>query len=180
LCCLDKGHGDKTAFLKAALERVCQSNHKTDKKEKKEILQEIIGALKNLQKSKKTAEDIETAKSALPPIKETYEIICRSKDKCGAKTTDVINWLGSAARDGSGYYRALLHALISPEVIADLETWQEKPAETEPEKGKGKKFYKTWQFWTIIAIIAAAVISPIVNHLLSDKPADKQFGIPKT
>jgi len=32
LCCLDKGHGDKTAFLKAALERVCHSNHKTDKK----------------------------------------------------------------------------------------------------------------------------------------------------
>jgi len=32
LCCLDKGHGDKTTFLKAALARVCQSNHKTDKK----------------------------------------------------------------------------------------------------------------------------------------------------
>lgn len=36
LCCLDKGHGDKTAFLKAALERVCQSNHKTDKKKEQE------------------------------------------------------------------------------------------------------------------------------------------------
>jgi len=36
LCCLDKGHGDKTAFLKAALGRVCQSNHKTDKKKEQE------------------------------------------------------------------------------------------------------------------------------------------------
>jgi len=37
LCCLDKGHGDKIAFLKAALERVCQSNHKTGKKKEQEI-----------------------------------------------------------------------------------------------------------------------------------------------
>ena len=31
LCCLDKGHGDKTAFLKAALERVRQSKHQPQK-----------------------------------------------------------------------------------------------------------------------------------------------------
>jgi len=36
LCCLDKGYGDKTAFLKAALERVCQSNCKTDKTKEQE------------------------------------------------------------------------------------------------------------------------------------------------
>jgi len=36
LCCLDRGHGDKTAFLKAALGRVCQSNHKTDKMKEQE------------------------------------------------------------------------------------------------------------------------------------------------
>ncbi len=36
LCCLNKGHGDKTAFLKAALGRVCQSNHKTDKMKEQE------------------------------------------------------------------------------------------------------------------------------------------------
>ena len=32
LCCLDIGHGNKITFLKAALERICQSNCKTDKK----------------------------------------------------------------------------------------------------------------------------------------------------
>ncbi len=174
LCCLDKGHGDKTAFLKAALERICKSNRKTDNK--KESLKEIIGVLKAFHKDN----NYESAISALPSIAETYEIICRSKDKCGAKTTDVIGWLSSAVRDNSGYYPALLKALASLEVIADFEKWQEKPAETEREKGKRKKFYKTWQFWTIIAIIAAAVISPIVNHLLSDKPADKKIGIPET
>ena len=33
LCCLDEGHGDKTAFLKAAVSRVCQLDHKANKKE---------------------------------------------------------------------------------------------------------------------------------------------------
>ena len=36
LCCLDIGHGNKITFLKAALERICQSNCKTDKKKEQE------------------------------------------------------------------------------------------------------------------------------------------------
>ena len=92
-------------------------------------LQEIIEVLKNWHKSEKTNKDFEAAKSALPPIAKTYDILCRTKGQCGAKTTDIIKWLGTAARDNSGYYRALFANLVNPEVIADLETWQEKSAE---------------------------------------------------
>jgi hypothetical protein len=45
LCCLDKGYGDKTAFLKAALERVCQSNHKIDKKKEQDTKREQEGMI---------------------------------------------------------------------------------------------------------------------------------------
>jgi len=92
-------------------------------------LHEIIEVLRNWQKSKKTGKDFEAAKSALPPIAKTYDILCRSKGQYGAKTTDIIRWLGSAANDGSGYYPALLENFASPEIIADLEKWQEKPTE---------------------------------------------------
>ena len=101
-------------------------------------LQEIIDVLKNWQESKKTVKDFEAAKSALPPVAKTYDILCRTKGQCGAKTTDIIRWLGTAARDKSGYYRALFADFASHEVIADLEKWQEKPAGTEPE-GEGFK-----------------------------------------
>lgn len=67
----------------------------------------------------------------LPPVAKTYDILCRTRGQCGAKTTDIINWLGTAARDNSGYYRALFADFASPEVIADFEKWQEKLAETE-------------------------------------------------
>jgi len=103
-----------------------------------ESLQEIIEVLKNWQKSKKTVKDFETAESVLPPIAKTYDILCRSRKQCGAKTTNIIRWLGSAANDGSGYYPALLEKFSSPEVIADLEKWQEKPAEIE-QGNKGTK-----------------------------------------
>lgn len=94
-------------------------------------LQEIIEVLKNWQKSEKTGKDFEAAKSALPPIAKTYDILCRTRGQRGAKTTDIIRWLGAAARDNSGYYRAFFADFASHEVIADLEKWQEKPAETE-------------------------------------------------
>ena len=98
-------------------------------------LQEIIEVLKNWQKSEKTDKDFEAAKSALPPVAKTYDILCRTRGQCGAKTTNIIGWLGTAARDNSGYYRALFADFASPEVIADLEKWLEKPAET----GRGNK-----------------------------------------
>jgi hypothetical protein len=115
----------------AQIQQLCAS--------KQESLQEIIEILKNWQKSKKTEKDFETAKLALPPIAKTYDILCRSKGQCGAKTTDIIRWLGTAARDKSGYYRALFADFASPQVITDLEEWQEKPAETEHENRDTKR-----------------------------------------
>ena len=164
----------------------------TDSSEtEQESLKQIIEALKNLQKSKKTEKDIKVAKSALPPIEETYEIICRSKGKCGAKTTNVIGWLGSAASDGSGYYRALLHALINPEVIADLETWQKKAATGQdtkreqegtiepkpPEtlakmlwlKQHGKKHWKLIFITILVILIPSLFVLPKIE-LFSKKP----------
>ncbi len=90
-------------------------------------LQEIVEVLKNFWEDK----DFEVAKSALPPIAKTYDILCRSKLQCGAKTTDVISWLGSGVNDGTGYRRALLDEFACPEVVADFEKWQEKIAERE-------------------------------------------------
>ncbi len=95
-------------------------------------LQGIIEVLKNWQKSKRTDKDFEAAKSALPPIAKTYDILCRTRDQCGGKTTDIIKWLGTAARDNSGYHRGLFADFASHEVIADLEKWQEKQ-EVNPE-----------------------------------------------
>jgi hypothetical protein len=115
----------------AQIQQLCSSEQ--------ESLQEIIEVLKNWQKSEKTGKDFVAAKSALLPIAKTYEILCRSKGRCGAKTTDFIRMLGSAANDGSGYYPALLENFSSPEVIADLEKWQEKPAEIEQGDKDTKK-----------------------------------------
>lgn len=119
-----------------------ERNKKEEDKRNQECLQEIIGVLKNWQNSKKENKDLEAAISKLPLIKKTYDIFCKSKGQSGAKTTDALNWLGSAARDGSGYYPALLNELASPEVIADLEDWSRKPAETE-QKAKGSKIMIT-------------------------------------
>jgi hypothetical protein len=92
-----------------------------------ENLQQIIETLKNFREDK----DFEAAKLTLPPIAETYDVLCKSRKQCGAKRTDIIRWLGSAAKDGSGYYPALLEKLASPEVIAELDKWQEKALEIE-------------------------------------------------
>ncbi|UCF43247.1 MAG: hypothetical protein JSV99_11855 [Planctomycetota bacterium] len=109
----------------AQIQQLCATEH--------ESLQKIIDALKNWQKSQKTHKQFEAAKLALPPIAKTYEILCRSRGQCGAKTADIIRWLGSAEKDGSGYYPALLEAFSSAQVIADLENWQAKPAETRQD-----------------------------------------------
>ncbi len=95
-------------------------------------LQEIIEVLKKFWEGK----DFEAAKSALPPIAKTYDILCRSGGQYGAKTTDIIRRLGSAANNGSGYYPALLENFASPEVIEDLEKWQELSSETDGKQRK--------------------------------------------
>lgn len=99
-------------------------------------LQGIIDVLKRwnrLSMKMRTRESFEAVKSVLPPIGQIYEILRRSEGKRGARTADVINNLGSAARDGTGLYPALLNELADPEVIADLENWREK------DEGGGKK-----------------------------------------
>ena len=110
-----------------------------------ENLHVIIEVLKNWQKSGKTEKDFKDTKSALPLIKKTYEILCRYRGQCGAKTTDLIRWLGSASNDGSGYYPALLNSFASPEVISDLEKWQENQVEKKQETER--KIYKGEEAW---------------------------------
>jgi hypothetical protein len=153
-----------------ALERIKKEVDKTDQ----ERLQEIIEVLKNWQKSKKTDKDFEAAKSALPPIAKTYDILCRSRGQCGAKTTDFIRWLGSAAKDGTGYYPALLDKFASPEVIADLEKWQEKLAETEQGTKRERegicKWYQTNTFKFVVVPLVVALFLGIPSWLsLSNK-----------
>lgn len=138
-------------------------------------LQEIIEILKNWHKSEKTNKDFEAAKSALPPVAKTYDILCRTKGQCGAKTTDIIRWLGTAARDNSGYYRALFADFASPEVIADLEQWQEQSAETGQDKksdiGNATeptvstryeryiRYFKEHKVFSIILVVAIIIIA---------------------
>lgn len=97
-------------------------------------LQRIIGVLKSWQKSKKTHKDLDIVKQSLPPIEKTYDILCRSEGERGAKTKDVINWLGTAVKEGTGFYPAMLDALANPEVIADFEKWQEKQSVETPNE----------------------------------------------
>lgn len=135
-------------------------------------LQGIIEVLKNLQKSKKTEKDVNAARLALSPIAKTYDILCRHRGKCGAKTTDVIGWLGSAARDGSEYYQALLSALIDPEVIADIEKWQGKQAvETAGAGGNNRNGENTSMEWDVFICHASedkeGFVRPLVNSLRS-------------
>jgi hypothetical protein len=97
-------------------------------------LTDVIEALKRYRKSKDISE--------LPPIQQLYDTLCRYRGQCGAKTTDTISWLGSATRDGSGYYPALLRELTSGEVLGDIERWAnlfEMSAAAEQENKAGKK-----------------------------------------
>ena len=118
--------------------RVADEHFKLPAETKHGRLQQIIEVLKNWQKLAKKDKDPETAKSALPPIAETYDILCRLRGQCGAKTTNIISWLGSATQDGSGYYLDLLNELAHPEVIADLEKWQKNKAEAETQEKGGQ------------------------------------------
>jgi len=102
-------------------------------------LQEIIKVIKNWQKSEKTDKDLGFAKSSLPPIAKTYDILCRCRSQCGAKTANIISWLGIAATNNSGYYPAFLDAFAEPEVIADIESWLRKPTETGQDVNKARK-----------------------------------------
>ncbi len=81
-------------------------------------LYDVIESLRHYKKSQNI--------SALPPIQQVYDTLCKHREKCGAKTTDTIDWLGSAARDNSGYYPALLQELTSDEVMAYIEEWNQK------------------------------------------------------
>jgi len=152
----------------AQIQQLCTS--------KQESLQEIIDVLKNWQKSEKTDKDFKDTKSALPPIAKTYEILCRSRGQCGAKTTDLIKWLGSAAKDRSGYYPALLNSFASSEVIADLEKWQEKPTEieqdTKKELGEMHKWYQT----NIFKFVVIPVVIPLVVALFLGIPSWLSLG----
>ena len=66
------------------------------------------------------------------------------------------------------------HALQTASMINAHRT----AAEIEQQKGGGgKKFYKAWQFWTIVAILAAAIITPSVGYLLT-KGASNSFVRP--
>jgi hypothetical protein len=144
-----------------ALERIKKEVDKTDQ----ECLQEIIEVLKNFWEDK----DFEAAELALPPIAKTYDILCRSRGQCGAKTTNIIKWLGSAANDGSGYCPALLNELASPEVIADLEQWQEQPTETEPgnkdAKSEGEGGFIDNTKPTIKKLLSKNFIKATIKHL---------------
>jgi len=79
-------------------------------------LSDVIEALKRYKKSKNILE--------LPPIQQVYDILCRNRGQCGAKTTDAIHWLGLAAGDGSGYYLELLNVITSDEVLGEITDWQ--------------------------------------------------------
>jgi len=95
-------------------------------------LSDVIKAFKRYKKSRNISE--------MPPIQQVYDILCRNKGQCGANTTDAINWLGSAARDGSGYYLALLNVITSDEVLGEITDWQTQIKEemkTQREDGQG-------------------------------------------
>lgn len=148
-----------------------------------ESLQEIIEVLKNWQESEKTQKDLEEAKQALSPLSETHEILCEGKD-FSRKTKKALQWLDMVADGKEGFCRALLNELASPEVIADLEKWQEKLAETEQDTREGGDTYianqmsfgdnaqhagrdiseptpepkKKWQKWVIIFAAIATIL----------------------
>ena len=118
---------DKPAEVPAGTEQGC--------------LQKIIEILKKWQESEKTQKDLEEVKQALSPLSETHEILCKGKD-FSRKTKKALQWLDMVADGKEGFCRALLNKLASPEVIADLEKWQEKPAETE-QKDEGSRIMVT-------------------------------------
>jgi len=117
------------------------------------LFSKILDVLKKRGKSEEKDKDFEATKSALPPIAETYDILCRFGGECGGETTNVVEWLGAAANDGSGYCRAMLDKLASPKVVADLEKWQKKIAEKEQENNGTKK-----EMWYQNRTIQAALI----------------------
>ena len=131
--------------------RVIQSS-KSPTETEQESFQKIIEALKNFWEDK----DFEAAKSTLPPAVKTYDILCRFEGQRGAKTTNAIRWLGEAANNGSGYCPALLDYFANPEVIADLEKWQEKPAEKANKQDKATTTSQSdgivGDTWTILGI----------------------------
>lgn len=131
----EQKEGTFGCFLKEAL----LTKPPPDETEEQENLHKILEVLKNWQKSEKKDKDFKEAKSSLPPIAKTYEILCRYRGQCGAKTTDLIKWLGSASNNRSGYYPALLNNFASLEVITDLENWLEKSEYTRREQKDTKK-----------------------------------------
>ena len=95
-------------------------------------LSDVIKALKRYKKSRNISE--------MPPIQQVYDILCRNKGQCGAKTTDAINWLGEASRDGRGYYFALLDVFTSDEVLGEITDWETQIKEemkTQRKDGQG-------------------------------------------
>lgn len=108
-----------------------------------QTFKQIISALKkwsklnNAEKESKVRIDSHVVeKSGLPEIELAHDILCRNKGVCGGKTTRAIDWLGSAANDGTGYYIALLNELSSGEVLKDIESWQNKAGDLKSTLNK--------------------------------------------
>jgi len=142
LCCLDKGHGDKTAFLKAALERVCQSNHKTDKKKgqkkggwgkKISVILVSLGVIvtiliflfgdnilgrisKIIKSSKPSIKQIKTPKTEIKTIKESETDIIIPSHKIVQQTMN--DSPGGTQVVGDLYINETENALLKPIVIA--------------------------------------------------------------